>query len=121
MARDTGRVALAYVQGANPKARAHLSFAPDVIRTRLLGHWHRQSSMEISLDGLYRIDELADAFDRVLQTFRQNGVEETRNVLLYLNLYHDKRGVQWLDDDGNVIEHLKFDGPRERTFKADWP
>lgn len=77
--------------------------------------------MKISLDGLYRIDELADAFDRVLQTFRQNGVEETRNVLLYLNLYHDKRGVQWLDDDGNVIEHLKFDGPRERKFKANTP
>lgn len=77
--------------------------------------------MKISLDGLYRIDELADAFDRVLQTFRQNGVDEMRNVLLYLNLYHDKRGVQWLDDDGNVIEHLKFDGPRERKFKANTP
>jgi hypothetical protein len=73
------------------------------------------------LDGLYKIDELADAFDRVLQTFRQNGVDEMRNVLLYLNLYQDKRGVQWLDDDGEVIEHLKFDGSRKRRFKATTP
>ena len=30
-----GRVAFAYVQGANPKAGAHLGFASDVIRARL--------------------------------------------------------------------------------------
>jgi hypothetical protein len=55
-----------------------------------------------------------------LQTFRQNGIDEMRNVSLYLNLYQDKRGVQ-CDDDGEVIEHLKFDDPRKRTFKATTP
>jgi hypothetical protein len=32
--------------------------------------------MKITLGGRYRIDELGDAFDRVLQNFRANGVEE---------------------------------------------
>jgi hypothetical protein len=73
--------------------------------------------MKITLGGRYRIDELGDAFDRVLQNFRVNGVEEIQHVTVYLNLYQHKRTLALVDDSGERIEHLKFDGPTEREFR----
>ncbi len=74
--------------------------------------------MKISLGGRYTIDEFADAVDRVLQTFRYNGVEELFAANLYVNLHRERRSMHLVDDAGLVIEHLKFDGPHERSFKV---
>jgi hypothetical protein len=74
--------------------------------------------MKITLGGRYTIDEFADAVDRVLQTFRYNGVEELFAANLYVNLHRERRAVHLVDDAGLVIEHLKFDGPHERPFKV---
>lgn len=77
----------------------------------------RACDMKITLAGRYSVDEFADAIDRTLQNLRQNGVEEIQTANLYLYMYADKRQIHLLDEEGRKIEHLTFDGPRERAFR----
>ncbi len=73
--------------------------------------------MKISLSGRYTVDEFADAIDRTLQNLRQNGVEEIQQANLYFYTFADRRPIHLIDDNGCRIEHLTFDGPRERPFR----
>jgi hypothetical protein len=95
---------------------ARLGSAAGVTKARLLGTGNKRAGMKVSLGGRYRIDEFAAAIERVLENFRANGVEEIHTANLYLNIYKSKRAVKLVDENGNEIEHLKFDGPEERRF-----
>jgi hypothetical protein len=74
-------------------------------------------TMRISFGGRYSIEEFEDAIERILYNLRQNGVEEFLNVNLYLTPHDRKRVIELLDEQGQVIEHIKYDGPRERAFQ----
>ncbi|MGL5839108.1 MAG: hypothetical protein ACRCY3_11455 [Sphingorhabdus sp.] len=73
--------------------------------------------MRISFGGRYSIEEFEGAIERLLYNLRQNGVEEFLNVNLYLTPHDRKRAIELLDEHGQVIEHIKYDGPRERKFQ----
>jgi hypothetical protein len=73
--------------------------------------------MRISFGGRYSIEEFEGAIERLLYNLRQNGVEEFLNVNLYLTPHDRKRVIELLDEEGQIIEHIKYDGPRERAFQ----
>ena len=72
--------------------------------------------MRVSLGGRYTISELAAAFDRLLLNFSANGIDEIQAVTLYVSLVQDRRRIELTDDDGNIIEHLKYDEPQRKRF-----
>jgi hypothetical protein len=74
--------------------------------------------MKITLGGRYAIGEFADAVDRVVQTLRYKGVEELFAANIFVNLHRDRHLMNLVDAVGSVIDHLKFDGPHERSFKV---
>jgi hypothetical protein len=114
LARDTGRVAAEHVQGASPKSAARLGSAAGVTKARLLGFGKHR--MKITLAGRYSVEQFLEAVERALHNLHVNGVEEIQNANLYLSPYADRRMVDLLDEEGQRIEHLTIDGPRERKF-----
>jgi hypothetical protein len=113
----TGRVADGHVQGASLKPAAHWAPSRCYYGPAYGLFGNKRATMRISFGGRYSIDEFGDAIDRLLQNLRQNGVEEFLNVNLYLTPHDRKRVIELLDEQGQVIDHIKYDGPRERVFK----
>lgn len=116
--RYCGRVAFAYVQGANPKAGAHLGFALDVIRARLRVIGGKRTKMRITLGGLYTLNELQASFERLTQWLRLNEIEEIKGVNVYLQPLRDRRSVELVDEFGDEVAHLMLDGPRQKAVRA---
>jgi hypothetical protein len=100
---------------AIPQAAAH--WAPSRCYHGPAFSFGRAWNMKITLAGRNSVDEFADAIDRTLQNLRQNGVEEIQNANIYIFTYADRRQIHLLDEEGRKIEHLTFDGPRERPFR----
>lgn len=74
--------------------------------------------MKISLGGRYTPNELFDALDRVIQNFTANGVDEFRNITVYLNAYGEERQVLLRDEHtGKLVQHFHYDGPQERIYR----
>jgi hypothetical protein len=74
--------------------------------------------MRISLGGVYSVAELSKSVERVAYALAANGVDEVRGINLYLTLFRDRRSIALVDEDGQEIDHLKFDEPARRPFKA---
>jgi len=117
LARDTGRVAAEHVQDASPKLAARLGSAAGVTKARLQ-FTIKAGDMRISFGGVYSVAELSKSLDRVAHVLAANGVDEVRGMNLYFTLFRDRRSISLVDDQGVEIDHLKFDEPSPRLYKA---
>ena len=73
--------------------------------------------MRFSFGGRYSVDEFSDVLDTALETMRHNGVEEVQFANLYVSLHRQGRVVELLDENDQLIEHLKIDAARQWKFR----
>lgn len=73
--------------------------------------------MRISFEALYSLDDFEGAVKRALDVLRQNGVKQVLHVNLYMSLRREGRVIDLVDENDQVIDHLRFDGPVGQTFR----
>lgn len=72
--------------------------------------------MRVSFGGIYTLDEFAEAVGRMLDHFRQAGVEDVFQANIYLRMSRKRRTLTLFSEEGEEIEHLHIDAPAERLL-----
>ncbi|WP_298195864.1 hypothetical protein [Novosphingobium sp.] len=72
--------------------------------------------MKVTFGGFYKIDELAEALNRMLADFRAVGVDEIHHVNIYMTLTQGRRRLRLVTEEGEEIEHLQLDDQAHKAL-----